>query len=325
MRNKLYYLIMFSLHILFTQELFAADPTWRIHIKENVILSSSKVYLKDIAFIVGNKESEEWKALSQTLLWEESSAFGIMYSMSKMRIQKLLREKLREKERFCIYPPTLRYQRGGYILTEEEIRKKVKEHLSSQVKKKYGGDVEITEYILPEAIFVSNASETMRIDSKSVRSGRMPFMLEIISSTQKPIKRFQASAFVNVYVDAFCVTEDIRKGELIQREDIILPCKKNSSLMPDIIVQEKDIQNTQARVGILRGSALTYADVEKIPAVKKGNIILLEYRNASISLVIEVEALKDGRIGEYIPVRNIQSKKSVTALVDDINKVLIAR
>jgi flagella basal body P-ring formation protein FlgA len=71
------------------------------------------------------------------------------------------------------------------------------------------------------------------------------------------------------------------------------------------------------------GQPISADAVETIPVVAKGQILTLVYAGQTLKLTVPVESLEDGGIGRTIKVRNMQSRRVVTAQVVDAETVRV--
>ena len=107
--------------------------------------------------------------------------------------------------------------------------------------------------------------------------------------------------------------------------------KKNSPILPNVIKKEIDFKffyskplflispNLLASKIISKNSIITQSNTKKAPAVLQNQIVSVIIKSKNISITTSAKALKDGEIGEYIPIK--MNKKIFKAKVIAKSKV----
>lgn len=75
------------------------------------------------------------------------------------------------------------------------------------------------------------------------------------------------------------------------------------------------VETQRAKHRLRSGEPIRKGDIEAVPLVLKGSQIILEVKVGQTSIRVQGKALRDGGLGETIPVQNISSRRVVHAVV----------
>ena len=110
------------------------------------------------------------------------------------------------------------------------------------------------------------------------------------------------------------------KGELITEEDLKLT-KISTANISGSFTDTADIVGRKATFNISRGAIIKPRHLELIYDVEKGQTVMLMAENASISIRTNAIALETGQRGDMIKVRNTNSGKVLSVIVQGEKKV----
>ena len=119
---------------------------------------------------------------------------------------------------------------------------------------------------------------------------------------------------------AVIANKNLMKGELIT-EDHLKLTKISSANTSGSFKDTADIVGRKATFNISRGSIIKPRHLEIIYDVEKGQVVMLMAENASISIATNAIALETGQRGDMIKVRNANSGKVLSVIVQGEKKV----
>lgn len=90
-----------------------------------------------------------------------------------------------------------------------------------------------------------------------------------------------------------------------------------------VILSTEDLAQYELAQAIPQGQPVTWTDVAKHPEIKKGDMIDVEASEGALKLSMPGMALQDGRVDDFISVKNVQSKKDLQARVVGPKRVRI--
>jgi flagella basal body P-ring formation protein FlgA len=119
---------------------------------------------------------------------------------------------------------------------------------------------------------------------------------------------------------AVIANKNLMKGELIT-EDHLKLTKISSANTSGSFKDTADIVGRKATFNISRGAIIKPRHLEIIYDVEKGQVVMLMAENASISIATNAIALETGQRGDMIKVRNANSGKVLSVIVQGEKKV----
>lgn len=135
--------------------------------------------------------------------------------------------------------------------------------------------------------------------------------------------KIYVSARVRQYRPIAVLTRPLPKGAPVQPGDIELRETDISTLTRGFFTRPADITGMTARRPLNNGEILTPILLEAPRAVAKGNRVLIRAQGSALDVVMMGEALRDGGIGERIPVRNMSSGRIVEAVIQAPGEVAV--
>lgn len=293
---------------------------WWLQIKGAACAQGPKVLLGDIALPQGEMPASVWQEMAARPLWNAPEKNGNQTALSRERLLALLRHHAEDIAGACALPPQLIIQRGGSVITGPEIEKRVVDYLTSQGSK-FDGDIEIKDLHGPEAIFLSSGRDRLEIaPSGPVKPGRVNLLFEVRAGDGKTLRRYAASAFVNVWKALPCPTRPLNRLEQVNLANIQFKRK-------NLAYNENAWDGTGGPWRMVRSVGLDQAirmtDIEPVPVIAKGDKVNLVFEGERLRLNVKVEAMSDGGVGQVIQVRNLQSNRKVTATVQDSTTVVV--
>lgn len=102
---------------------------------------------------------------------------------------------------------------------------------------------------------------------------------------------------------------DTRRTDLFRERDAL----------PAVVGDQSFIFSRSVQAGRL----LTWRDIARRPLVRKGQVVEVSASDGQLSVVMKALAMQNGFQGETVTVRNLDSKKDITAFVLDENRVQV--
>ena len=309
------------------EESAAATPAsqeWRIKIREAAIVHGEHVRLGEIADALGDVPSERWDELKNLRLWPAPEIIGKPMSVSRTTLKTQMRSYLEDLERICIYPSSLAIQQGGALLAGEELRSRVVKYLTQELVG-LPGEVEITDIKTPSYIFLAHSQQSVETQVISKPgAGRMSLRLVVSDLDGTVLRRYTGSAFVNLWVSVPCASIPLNKEDVLS-VDMIKFMRKNVAHLRGNVDDIWDGRGGPYRVmrSIGAEQVIYVSDLSGVPTVRRGSTVNLIYNKGNVRLQVQAQAQGDATLGENVTVRNMQSKKLVTAVVQSADTVLV--
>lgn len=291
------------------------DGDWRLKILPAAVTNTENVKLGDIAVPLGPVDDNLWFELKEKELWPAPPEEGKPLQINKTKLSQALRQALgAEYSGRCILPTSLVIQKGGIVFREDDLRNYVVNSLAPQLAA-MPGEAELTEFHLPEYIFLAHGQQQIQLEPGKLTPGRVALRFAVQEADGKVLRRVAGTAKLMLWVTAPAAARPLNKGETLT-PDAITFMRMNAAQMKDV---PWDGQGGPWQVirSIGTGEPILQSDLGNKMMVRRGNILNLVFARGNLRMTIQAEALADGQPGETIPVRNLQTKKQIYAKVKD--------
>jgi len=136
-----------------------------------------------------------------------------------------------------------------------------------------------------------------------------------INCRNSPKWRIHLPITVDVFDDVLVAQRPFSRGHKID-EKMLTYEKRNISLLNEgYFTQTKDLNHTEARRNLRRGSVLTQNNTLQSKMVKSGQNVTLILDYKGINIRTSGKALRSARMGQLVKVRNSKSQKIVEGIV----------
>lgn len=297
------------------------DGEWRLKILPAAVTHTENVLLKDIAIPLGNIDNLLWEELKERELWPAPPEEGKPLQINKTKLSQALRQTLgAQYSNRCILPTSLVIQKNGVVFREDDLRNYVVNSLTPQLAA-MPGEAEITDFKLPEYIFLAHPQQQIQLEPGKLTPGRLSLRFAVQEADGKVLRRVAGTAKLTLWVTVPTAVRPLNKGETLTPEAITF-MRMNAAQMKDL---PWDGQGGPWQIlrSIGTGEPILQSDLGNKMMVRRGNILTLIYERGNLKMTIQAEALSDGAPGQTIPVRNLQTKKQIYATVLDGSTVVI--
>ncbi|MDR2051431.1 MAG: flagellar basal body P-ring formation chaperone FlgA [Deltaproteobacteria bacterium] len=300
---------------------FTAQESWRIRIFEAAVVNGPTVLLGEIAAPAGAMPEELWKDLSARELWPAPEESGPGLSLTRPRLQQAVLNSLgQDLAALCLYPPSITLQRGGKILDGAAVQKLTVSTLTPLLAS-LPGEVSFSDFRLPAPVFLAHPAQELELEPPALPApGRLSLRYNVREVDGSVARRLTGSVFVDCWAVVPCLTIPVNRGEVLSPEHITF-VRKNLAYLRDAPWDGRG-GPWQALRPISVDQPILLSDLTYVPTIKKGSIVRLVFESSTVRLSATVEALADGVSGETIPVRNLQSKRRIYAVVFDADTVM---
>ncbi|EKN6269808.1 flagella basal body P-ring formation protein FlgA [Yersinia enterocolitica] len=125
----------------------------------------------------------------------------------------------------------------------------------------------------------------------------------------------------DIYLPVWVAKNTLERGKVVAPDDIELKKKNISTAQGGYITDPDEIIGLTVKRRIRGLQVVIPSQLEQPVLVTRGQQVLMIAEQDGIEARMLGEALKNGRKGELIKVRNLSSKRTITAIVDDMAKV----
>lgn len=294
---------------------------WRLKIENAAVALNDSVFLGDIATPLGHMDEALWQDLSRRALWAAPEQEGKPMQVNRSRLAQALRQALgKDVAGRCILPTSLVIQRGGLVFREDVLRDYVVKSLTPQLAA-MPGEAQLTEFRLPEYIFLEHAQQQIQLEPGKLAPGRITLRFAVKEADGTVLRRVAGTVNLQLWVTVPAAMRVMSKGENLTPEAVTF-MRVNAATLKDMPWDGQGGPWRLAR-GLSAGEPILQSDLQSQLMVRRGDVVTLIYARGNVRMTTQAEALSDGEPGATIAVRNLQSKKQVYAKVKDGGTVII--
>lgn len=305
--------------------LAAQDPLSGVaaQLKAGAEVSGEFVRLGEIADLSGPAE----KSLDRlrSLIVGRAPLLNSERSFSQADIRLALR-------RYGLSPEALKFsgpervsiRRGARVISREEIREIVTEHLRARLPWK-PEQIKSLEVSLPEGEVSLPAGElSYEVGGlrEPVRSGifSLPVTLKVDGERRK---RIWVKALVRATQSVVVTRVALERGRIIAPEDLAVEERAAEGMPRDALIDPEEAVGKRVRQALGTDAILRSSLLELPILVKRGSPVIILVETPRLRISAPGEALQKGTKGEVIRVLNRTSRKEVLGRVRDANTVQV--
>lgn len=131
------------------------------------------------------------------------------------------------------------------------------------------------------------------------------------------------SGHIGVFESVVCTSRNLKRGEVIKKDDVYLAKRNASRLSPKVLTHIDKVEGLRAKHNIKADTCLKEWMLEKAPVVEKGDIVKIMAESGDLKVTVPGRVLMKGCTGELIKVQNLMSKKNIYAKVVNNSTVMV--
>ena len=137
------------------------------------------------------------------------------------------------------------------------------------------------------------------------------------------IKKLGVVCRLELFADIVVVKAAVKRGSVITREMLDIVRREITLPADDFCTEIAQATGQQAKRTIRARRMLRKSDLEPVPAIRSGEIVMIVAENENIKITARGIAKSDGAMGETIPVLSLRSNKKIHAKVIGGGKVRV--
>jgi len=156
----------------------------------------------------------------------------------------------------------------------------------------------------------------LRLFQKDKRRLKGNVRLVAIISVNGVVKnKIRLSGWVDVFESVVCACRNLKKGEIIEEDDLYLARKNISHLSSKTLTDTGKTVGLMLKHTIKKDTCIKEWMLEKPLVVKRGDMITILAESGALRMTAPGRVLAKGHMGELIRVQNSMSKKVIYARV----------
>ena len=149
-------------------------------------------------------------------------------------------------------------------------------------------------------------------------------LVVVISVNGVVENKVRLSGWVDVFGPVVCAARNLKKGEVINADDLYTARKNTSRLSADILCDMDHAVGRMAKHSIRQGTWLKEWMVERRPTLARGDVVTILAESGDLRVTVPGKVLEKGYKGALIRVQNVMSRKEIYATVVNGSTVTVA-
>lgn len=214
-------------------------------------------------------------------------------------------------------------KRSSNLVGHERLRSALHEALKGRVgaakKFEVALDNPNLELHLPVRMPAEVTVKHLQLDKQSGR-----FSATLVAPDNRPGAAVVAVAGrVHELIEVPVLTRRLRAGDIIGKDDVTLQLLRADLVGQNAITSADRLIGKGARHALVGGRPLNGADVRDPQLVGRGSIVTMTYRTDNLMITAHGKARENGTAGEVVRVQNLNSGKTVEAIVTGPDTVTV--
>jgi flagella basal body P-ring formation protein FlgA len=316
------FIFMISASILaVAAELDAAEIT-TIRVRDQVEIENDEVLLGQIASIEGS-DTQFIQQLKNIVIGKAP-----LPGRTRQYEQRHLKMRLKQHriDLAVIHiegPGTVRISRSHVEIDKNKIEKIISDYIAQNSLEK-NNTVRIKEIHVPERVVLPKGRIAYKVTAPSPQQLRGTCSIAIDFSVNGHFeKKVRATALVEVWGAVVVTRKPLGRYKPITEDDIMLQTMDLTHLPANVVSDPEAVLGKRTKRAIGAQTPLRADSIELPPLVRRGDLVVIIAQSKGLKITTRGVVKKKGRLGDRIPVVNVDSKKVLYARVIDSNTVQV--
>ncbi len=159
--------------------------------------------------------------------------------------------------------------------------------------------------------------------SRSPFRGRVPITVALHAGSSL-VKRSVISPYVRVTNRVVVPARDLRRGDVLSAGDLAYAELDDARVAKDVVREIEVAVGLRMKRSLRKDQALRSSQLERVPVVERGDRVMLVLESGLLQIQATGKAEESGAAGEWIRVRNLQSRREISGRVDREGRVHVA-
>ncbi|MBW1715899.1 MAG: flagellar basal body P-ring formation protein FlgA [Deltaproteobacteria bacterium] len=213
--------------------------------------------------------------------------------------------------------------RGYQTIPKATFREIFLEHLCRRLGKDKS-DITVSRFKVSGNIPVPQGEIRFRVFQKDKRRLAGFVRLVALCSVNKVVKsQVKLSGWVDIFESVVCSGRNLKKGEIIERDDLYVARRNIANLSRDIVTDMSKALGLMAKHNIREDTCLKEWMLERSPILKRGDMVTIVAESDNLKVTVPGRVLEKGYLGELIKIQNVMSRKKIYARVVNSSTVIV--
>jgi flagella basal body P-ring formation protein FlgA len=299
----------------------AGQPT-TIRFKQSVQIDGTEVLLGQMASIEGG--DNKVVQLLKNMVIGKAPLPGQSHRFNRNHLEKCLKQHSIDLATVIVEaPPHVKVTRRHIEIQKQEIEKIVSDFIVQQPPRE-NQTMGIKEVRVPHGVILPRGRITYKVSAPRSRQlmGRCPIAVDF-SVDGHLQKKVWATAMIEVRGPVVVTRKPLGRYKPIAAEDIDVQTLDLANLPANVLSDSDAVIGKRTRRAIGALTPLRADSIELPPLVKRGDLVVITAESENLKITTLGQVKKKGRLGERIPVVNLDSKKVLHAVVVDAKTVKV--
>lgn len=304
--------------ILILSILWAAD--FDLQMKKETTIYGEEVRLKDV--VSEQSYSVLQKAGVPNLSLTPAPRLGGSRLVQRIHVEQALMGRIdADRISFSGQANTI-VRRKGQAFSEAGMETAIREWIGAQETSI--GTLHVDDLRLPRLQQIPRGDVSYKVNFRGTRGliGRRALFVDIMVDGS-PFRTVTVQSTISVEAPAPRLIRDVQRGELIREDMVDWQYVRLTDLRAPLLTPE-GMRGVRARSLIKAGSVLTQNEVELVPVVERNRPVVVTAKNGPLTIRLKGVSLDEGGIGEYVRVRNPDSREIFLARIGEDGDVVLA-
>ncbi len=321
LQNGLLFILTVALISTTTVDLHA-DQMTTIRIRERVEIAAAEVLLGQIANIAGNdvqlNQYLQGIVIGKAPLPGDSRQFDRDHLIQRLKQHHINLTAVRVEA-----PQQINVIRSHIQIQKQEIEKIVSDYILQHTLRA-NTTMRIKEIQVPKSLILPKGRITYKVAAPRSRQlmGRCPISVDF-SVDGRVQKKVWTNAMIEVLGQVVVTRKPLGRYKPITADDIEVRTLDLANLPANVLSDPAAAIGKRTKRAIGSRMPLRADHIELPPLVKRGDLVVIIAESESMKITTRGQVKKKGRLGELIPVVNLDSKKILHARVIDANTVKV--
>jgi flagellar basal body P-ring formation protein FlgA len=285
----------------------AAKDEDTVTLKAEAAVSGEHLLLGDIASVAGPHAGE----LARLPLMRSP---GTGVTLSATFVAAKINEKLPGSAVCMTGAPRVTVSTSQAKISGAELEALFRDAVAKGSPFKDLGTLEITDVRTPASLSVPVNSKDNLQAKFAPGEDFLGLVTATITAGDRPSETCRVYGKVRVMAQVPVTTRAVRRGAIISEGDLELRTMDLSG-SPLIVRDVKECLGMLAKTTLAAGKPVLKTNISTPPLISRGDVVAIEARAADLVIMDRGIALKDGCLGDTIPVRNTGSGKQVIGTI----------
>jgi flagella basal body P-ring formation protein FlgA len=299
-----------------------ADQMTLVRLQERVEINGADVLLGQIASIEGS-DARFVRKLSEIVIGKAPSPGDARLFDQSVMLKRLKQHQIDLATVKIEAPPQIEIVRAHVEIMKSEIEKIVSGFILKHAPRE-NTTARIKEMRVPDSVVLSKGHVTYKVSAPRSRQlmGRCPISVEF-SVNGRLQKKVWATAVIEVLAPVVITRKPLGRYKPITEDDIEVQTLDLADMPSNVLSDPEAAIGKRTRRAIGALTPLRADSIELPPLVKRGDLVVIIAESETLKITTLGQVKKKGRLGERIPVVNLDSKKVLHAQVIDANTVSV--